>query len=121
MNIMICGSRENFNRNKAMDILLDIAYFYGVGNTIHLGGARGIDKMAEKLFQDIGTTIIYHLPDYERYGRRAPLVRNMEMVDACDRIVAFWNGKSRGTAQVIAYASKNENKFVEVYNVEETK
>ena len=46
------------------------------------------------------------LPQYERYGRAAPIVRNKEIVDYADKIVVFWNGKSKGALSVIRYAQK---------------
>ena len=52
----------------------------------------------------IALTIIR--PDYRRYGRGAPLVRNKQIVDLADVILAFWDGHSRGTAQALDYARK---------------
>ena len=46
------------------------------------------------------------VPQYEQYGRAAPIVRNKEIVDYSDKIIAFWNGKSKGTLSVIKYAQK---------------
>ena len=46
------------------------------------------------------------LPEYERYGRAAPIVRNKQIVDYADKIVAFWDGSSKGTLSVIRYAQK---------------
>ena len=40
------------------------------------------------------------------YGRAAPIVRNREIVEYADKIIAFWDGKSRGTRFVIEYANK---------------
>lgn len=46
------------------------------------------------------------MPEYKRYGRGAPIVRNKMIVDYADRIIAFWNGRSKGTMSVISYANK---------------
>ena len=46
------------------------------------------------------------LPDYARYSRGAPLVRNKEIVALADLVIAFWDGKSKGTRFVIAYCEK---------------
>ena len=46
------------------------------------------------------------MPQYELYGRAAPIVRNKKIVDYADKIIAFWNGSSKGTLSVIEYAQK---------------
>jgi hypothetical protein len=53
------------------------------------------------------------LPDYKRYGKGAPLKRNLEIIEYADRVIAFWDGKSRGTKFVIDQCEKI-NKPVEV-------
>ena len=40
-------------------------------------------------------------PDYERYGRAAPLKRNDQIVEYADHVVAIWDGMSRGTKYTI--------------------
>ena len=46
------------------------------------------------------------LPDYARYGRAAPLRRNVQIVAYADLVLAFWDGKSRGTRFVIDQCRK---------------
>ena len=53
-----------------------------------------------------GIKMTVFLPQYERYGRVAPIIRNKEIVDYADKIIAFWNGSSKGTLSVIKYAEK---------------
>lgn len=47
------------------------------------------------------------LPEYEKYGRAAPLRRNMEIISYADVVVALWDGESRGTKFVIDNCLKN--------------
>lgn len=70
------------------------------------GGARGIDTLARQYAKVRGIELIEFLPDYESYGRRAPLVRDREIVDDCDSVLAFWDGKSRGTKYTMDYARR---------------
>ena len=70
------------------------------------GGAAGVDTCAAAYAKENGLKLTVFLPDYPRYGRAAPIVRNRQIVDYADRIVAFWDGSSKGTASVIAYAEK---------------
>ena len=54
------------------------------------------------------------LPEYSRYGRSAPLKRNLLIIDYSDLVIAFWDGKSRGTKYVIDHCEK-QGVNVEVY------
>ena len=65
------------------------------------GGARGVDTSAREYAEAHGLKITEFLPEYEVYGRRAPLRRNCEIIDYADLVLAFWDGESRGTAFVI--------------------
>lgn len=73
---------------------------------IFSGGARGVDTLARQyaLLHDIPFTEIR--PDYVRYSKGAPLRRNMEIIARADMVIALWDGKSTGTAQVIAECRK---------------
>lgn len=65
------------------------------------GGAIGADKMARRFAIEHGIKIVEILPEYNLYGRCAPLKRNDIIVKLADLVVAFWDGKSRGTKYVI--------------------
>ena len=65
------------------------------------GGARGIDTCAREYTKRCGIPLTEFLPDYEKYGKAAPLFRNDLIVEYSDMVIAFWDGKSRGTQYVI--------------------
>ena len=54
------------------------------------------------------------LPEYERYGRSAPLKRNLQIIDFADEVIAFWDGMSHGTRFVIENC-KRKNVPIKVY------
>ncbi len=70
------------------------------------GGARGIDSAARQYAQEKGIKLKEFLPDYATHGNRAPLLRNLEIIDYSDLVLAFWDGKSRGTKFVIDHCKK---------------
>lgn len=70
------------------------------------GGARGIDSCAAEYAKERGLKLTVFLPDYKRYGRGAPIVRNREIVGYADCVVAIWDGSSRGTRSVIDECTK---------------
>ncbi len=70
------------------------------------GGAKGVDSIAEATATERGLGVTVHRPDYSKGGRAAPLARNSLIVADADRVVAFWDGQSRGTADTIGKAEK---------------
>ena len=69
--------------------------------TIVSGGARGVDTCARQYARAHGIPLLEFLPDYDRYGRSAPLRRNVTIVENSDFVLAFWDGKSRGTMHTV--------------------
>lgn len=65
------------------------------------GGAKGIDSCAKQYALQNGLIYTEFLPEYERYGKGAPLRRNLKIIEAADLVIAFWDGESRGTKYVI--------------------
>ena len=70
------------------------------------GGARGIDTCAKNYALLHGLKLTEFLPEYEKYGRAAPLRRNITIIEHADLVLAFWDGKSRGTKSVIVNCKK---------------
>ena len=83
------------------------SYLPFVPDTIVSGGAKGADTYAKEYAIKNNIPIIEFLPDYRKYGRKAPLMRNLQIVDNCDFLLAFWDGISRGTKFTIDYAEKH--------------
>lgn len=70
------------------------------------GGARGVDTSAREYAQAHHIPLTEFLPEYEKYGRGAPLKRNITIIENSDLVLAFWDGKSRGTKFVIDNCKK---------------
>jgi len=81
------------------------------------GGAKGIDTCAAVYAETHGLKLTVFLPEYEKYGRAAPIVRNKQIAEYADCGVAFWDGKSRGTASTISLFKKS-GKPIEVIIIE---
>lgn len=78
------------------------------------GGAQGVDTSARAYARAKGLKLTEFFPNYEKYGRSAPLVRNDQIIDYADAVFAFWDGQSRGTKYVID-TCKKKHKKVTVY------
>lgn len=72
------------------------------------GGAKGIDTCAEQYAREHHIPFTLFLPEYEKFGRAAPIKRNKQIVDYADMILAFWDGCSHGTRFVIQYCKKTK-------------
>ena len=53
------------------------------------GGAKGIDSYVKKFSDESGIKLVEFNPDYARYGRNAPLVRNTQIAQYADIVIAF--------------------------------
>ena len=98
MKIAIIGSRNVIPPN--------IGEYISPHDEIVSGGAKGVDSFVAKYARENGIKLTEFLPQYERYGRAAPIIRNRQIVDYADKIIAFWDGTSKGTLSVIKYAEK---------------
>jgi predicted Rossmann fold nucleotide-binding protein DprA/Smf involved in DNA uptake len=77
------------------------------------GGANGADELAEKFAENNKYDLSVFLPQWSKFRRGAGPARNQEIADACDHLYAFWDGKSRGTKDVIDRV-KRLDKYVKV-------
>lgn len=114
--VCICGSREYPDEQQVLD------YVAGLPNetVIISGGAPGVDSWAAGEARRRGMVVHFYPADWKRYGRQAGFLRNVEMVKAANRIVAFWDGRSRGTRHTIDIANR-EGKPCEVIRPTETR
>ena len=54
------------------------------------GGARGVDQSAREYAYDNNIPLKEFFPNYEKYGRLAPLKRNILIIEYADKVLAFW-------------------------------
>lgn len=99
MKVAIIGSRNITNIHLSNYLEKEVT-------EIVSGGAKGVDTSAKKYAEMNGIKLTEFLPEYEKYGRIAPLKRNIEIINYSDKVIAFWDGKSRGTKFVIDNCKK---------------
>lgn len=99
MKIAVVGSRNI----KAADIG---KYIPAGCSEIVSGGAAGVDACAAEYAKENNIKLTEILPDYEKYGKGAPIVRNKQIVEYADQVIAVWDGLSKGTLSVIKYCKK---------------
>ena len=103
MKLAVIGSR---------DLIIDDLEYYLPEEVTEIvsGGAKGIDTCAREYASANGLKLTEFLPEYKKYGRGAPLLRNIEIIDYADEVLAFCNGTSRGTKYVIDQCKKKNKK-----------
>jgi hypothetical protein len=70
------------------------------------GTARGADKLGERYAELRGYDIKRFPADWGNNGRAAGYMRNEDMADYSDALIAFWDGSSKGTLHMIDTASE---------------
>lgn len=102
MRVAVVGSRSFSDYN------LLAAHLHRVKGVemIVSGGARGADQLGERWARQHGIQIRIFKPDWQRHGKSAGVIRNREIVDNADMVIAFWDGQSKGTQHTVEIARK---------------
>ena len=115
LRVIIAGSRD-FNdyellKKSAIEIITKKTMFPDLTRIIS-GCARGADTLGERFANEMGLEISRFIPDWDGLGKRAGYVRNAEMAkfavedDNDGILIAFWDGKSKGTKHMIDLAKR---------------
>ena len=70
------------------------------------GACRGADRLGERYAQMHGYRLNRFPADWDRHGNKAGFLRNLEMADNANALIAFWDGTSNGTKSMIEIARK---------------
>jgi len=112
IKIGVIGSRSfnNYELTKrTLDEYLDKVW------VIVSGGASGADSLGEKWANENNIKTCIYKPDWDIYGKKAGFIRNKDIVDDSDIVIAFWDGLSRGTEHSINLARKMNKEVRIVY------
>lgn len=119
MRIIVAGSRT-FNDYQFMEKKLD-QFLAGMKDPVIIsGGARGADTLAIRYALNNGLKNEVYPADWNTYGKSAGFRRNELMSTKADMVIAFWDGKSKGTEHMINLMTKLNKKSVTVLYKENT-
>ena len=82
------------------------------------GTARGVDRFGEQWAIENNVAIKPFPADWDTYGKRAGYLRNTQMAEYADALIAVWDGESRGTKHMIDEAKKESLEYF-IYIVRE--
>jgi hypothetical protein len=104
MRVIIAGGRD-YHEYKTLLEAINQAQFDIT--TVVSGGAKGVDALGEQYAIETNKTLHIYEADWERHGRAAGPLRNKKMAENADALIAIWDGKSRGTKNMIETAHKH--------------
>jgi hypothetical protein len=96
---IIAGSRGVLDYQRVRQAALDAPWLISL---VISGGARGVDLLGERFAREFDLPILQFIPDWQFHGRRAGVLRNIEMAKVAGALVAVWDGASRGTEHMIS-------------------
>lgn len=105
--LIIAGGRDfedySLMKKEVLETIKDIQTYHdeGLNYIIISGGARGADKLGEEFARQAGFECEVFPAKWNEFGRSAGFIRNNEMAEAADGLIAFWDGVSRGTSHMI--------------------
>jgi hypothetical protein len=105
MKVIIAGSREfsdlQLLYTKCEEVLAN-------ENEVEIvsGTARGADKLGEHYASLKGYSVRQFPADWDKHGKAAGYIRNKEMAEYADCLIAFWDGRSKGTKHMIDLAKE---------------
>lgn len=102
MRVAIVGSR-NF---PDLELVSAFVRELEPGTTVVSGGAKGVDQVAEHAARTHLLDTIILRADWKKLGLGAGYARNHDVVANCDSMIAFWDGKSRGTKHAMKLAKR---------------
>ena len=107
MKLIIAGCRDFNDRKLIYEGIDTFIEECGVPDVIIEGGASGVDRIAGDYARENDIPLMVFPADWNKYGRAAGPIRNGEMVKHGTHLLAFWDGKSRGTKNMIETAKKH--------------
>lgn len=105
MKLIVAGSRDVCDQEFIEDILDGIHQNRTITSVI-CGCARGPDTIGRVWAESRGVPIELFPANWEKHGSAAGPIRNAQMAEVADGLVAFWDGKSSGTRDMIKKMEK---------------
>lgn len=105
--IIVAGGRtfSDYEGLRAkLDELVARKLLQGEEIVIVSGTANGADKLGERYAEERGYHCRQYPAQWDTYGKSAGYKRNALMAENAEALVAFWDGKSRGTMHMINLA-----------------
>lgn len=107
IKVIVAGSRT-FDDYELLKSECNMLIAPGVFNRqveIVSGTAKGADQLGERYAKESGFDIKRFPANWARHGKSAGYLRNLEMAEYASHCICFWDGKSKGTKNMIDIAN----------------
>lgn len=109
--VIVAGGRD-FSDYEYLRSSLDFLLQNITGPIVIVSGtAKGADKLGEQYAAEKGYAVLRFPADWDRFGKAAGYMRNEQMAKNADVLVAFWDGTSKGTKNIIQLAKRYDLKI----------
>lgn len=118
MNVIICGSRYFTDYERMCSTMDTLLKDVNIAKII-TGGANGADEMGKAYAISRGYKNEEMPADWGKHGKAAGPIRNTAMAQQAHATIAFWDGRSRGTRDMIRKAQNHKHCYVHIIHTEE--
>lgn len=101
MKLVVAGTRQYNNPKVIYDEINNIRKQHKITEILQGGCPNSADQTAEKYAKEKGITSTTINADWDNLGKKAGPIRNQELAEKGDILLAFWDGKSPGTRDMI--------------------
>lgn len=103
MITIIAGSRNITNYSVLIEAIKECGW---IPTAILSGGASGVDKLGERYAKENSIPLERYVPNWAAHGKAAGIIRNQTMAALAESLIAVWDGKSKGTKNMLNEAKK---------------
>lgn len=114
MKLAVIGSR-NFNNKECLYKHLTQFNSQCPISEIVSGGAKGADSLGFDWAVNHNIPTKIFKPDWAKYGKGAGFIRNKDIINNSEYVIAFWDGISKGTKNSIDLAKKLNKELKIIY------
>ena len=100
MRVIIAGGRD-FDDYPLLKEKCNYFLSKREGVIVISGGAKGTDALGERYAREMEFPVVVVPAEWARYGNSAGVLRNRQMAETADVLIAFWDGESPGTRNMI--------------------
>jgi hypothetical protein len=113
LKTIIAGSRDNVTYENVVSAMAECGW---IPTQVISGNTRGVDIFGEQWAMENDIPLLIKPADWKMHGKAAGYIRNVDMANNADALVAIWDGESKGTKHMIDIALDKKLK-VFVYNL----
>ncbi len=103
MKVIIAGSRKIDSYDRVLGVVANSNFKI---TEIVSGAAKGVDSIGEDIAYNFGIPVVRFPAAWDKYGKVAGYIRNEQMANYADALIAIWDGRSHGTKHMITVAKK---------------